>query len=139
MRSTLFRAPARHGHRRSRVARRSGRLSWWLIACFLLQPVLAYLTTPVLGHDVRGRTVTLCTLQGEVTVVVDMPLPTDGAGDKPCPALMLQALIGAAPLGAPPVMPIAVLAVTRASHGVLAAPPSTGRAAAYLSRAPPVV
>lgn len=124
----------------SRPTRRSPTLAWVLIAAFLLQPLLAYLATPVLGHGSDGRRVVVCTLKGQRLAEEDR-LRRDGAPDRPatdlCPAQQLYQLGGTTPI---PASAPTIAVVRRAT----AAPPAAAFVAyctptwtAYASRGPP--
>lgn len=124
-----------------RRARRRDRLPvvWLLITGFLLQPVLAYLVTPVLTHDVRGQQVVVCTLQGEKVVTIDLPPIVDSQEVEHCPAIKLYQMAGTVQASEPPAIPSAVLysvelldRTARHAHHVL-------HFSAYATRAPPVV
>jgi len=108
-----------------------------LIAGFLLQPVLAYLVTPVVTHDVNGQQVVICTLQGEKIVDVDLPPVADTEDVKHCAAIKLYQMAGTVQTSEPPTVPAVVLysvelleQTARHAHHVL-------HFSAYASRAPP--
>ena len=112
---------------------------WLLIVGFLLQPVLAYLVTPVLTHDVRGQQVVVCTLQGEKVVTIDLPPIVDSQEVEHCPAIKLYQMAGTVQASEPPAVPSAVLyavelldQTARHAHHAL-------HFSAYATRAPPVV
>lgn len=111
--------------------------TWLLIAAFLLQPVLAYLVTPVLTHDANGQLVVICTLQGEKIIDVDLP-PIDGTERvKHCAAIKLYQMAGSVQASEPPTVPAVVLysvelfeQTARHAHQLL-------HFSVYASRAPP--
>lgn len=132
--------------RRQPSRRAGGMVAWLLIAGYLMQPVLAYLVTPVVSHDSKGQTVVVCTLQGERQVIVDLPqiggapqdTDTNANGLDHCPALKLFQLAGTGqvvePLPAPPVMLYSVTVLdqtARLAHREL-------HFSAYSTRAPPM-
>lgn len=123
-----------------RLSRRVSTFTVWvLIAGFLLQPVLAYLVTPVLAHDAKGQQIVICTLKGAKSVRVDLPAIADQGGDaEHCSALKLYQMAGTAQLAEAPVLPPVVLysiavvdQTARHAHRAL-------HFSAYSTRAPPV-
>lgn len=64
-------------------------VTWVLIAGFLLQPVLAYLVTPIVTHDTKGQQVVICTLKGSKLVTLDIPQLADNDETEHCSALKL--------------------------------------------------
>jgi hypothetical protein len=137
----------RHDKKQSRPRQhgigRQAFVAWVLIAGFLLQPVLAYLVTPVLSHDAKGMTVVVCTLQGEKRVTLDLPSIVDQSiapeplGAEHCSALKLFQLSGTAQLPAP------LLAPSRTLYAVTILDQAADRShrslhfSAYSTRAPP--
>ena len=114
-------------------------VAWSLLVVFLLQPVLAYLATPLVTHDKDGQQVVICTLEGEKIVDLALPGPVEDHGADHCPALQLLQLVGSVQLPTPPAIPEALLyAVDAVDQTVTARSSSTGFSA-YSTRAPPVV
>ncbi|MCG6967449.1 MAG: hypothetical protein LJE59_13155 [Chromatiaceae bacterium] len=110
---------------------------WVLIVGFLLQPVLAYLVTPLVTHDGKGQQVVVCTLKGSKLVSLDLPQPADNTDTEHCAALKLYQMAGAAQISQPPAPPC----VSLYSIGLLdQAAGRTHRSlhfSAYSTRAPP--
>lgn len=75
--------PQGHGRSGSSI------ITWVLIAGFLLQPVLAYLVTPIVAHDTKGRQVVICTLKGSKLVTLEIPQLADNNETEHCSALKL--------------------------------------------------
>jgi hypothetical protein len=86
---------------------RSGRrvVAWVLIAGFLLQPVLAYLVTPILVHDGNDRQVVICTLKGTKRVTLELPQRADHDETEHCSALKLYQMANTTQVSEPPVSP----------------------------------
>lgn len=106
-----------------------------------MQPVLAYLVTPVLTHDVKGQQVVVCTLKGQQIVQLDLPPISDAAqadGSEHCSAIKLYQMAGSTQVSAPPVVPAVVL------YSVAVLDQTADHAhhrlhfSAYSTRAPPV-
>jgi hypothetical protein len=111
--------------------------TWLLVAGFLLQPVLAYLVTPLIAHDAAGQQVVVCTLEGQKLVTLDLPSAGEGQGSEHCSALKLFQMAGSAapssPLLPPDVGLYAIGPLDRnADHQHL-----TLHFSAYATRAPP--
>jgi len=113
-------------------------MAWVLVVAFLLQPVLAYLVTPLVTHDAEGMQVVICTLEGERIVDLALPAPADADDADPCSALQLFQLAGSVQISEPPTMPAAFLyavalldQTARHSHHRL-------HFSAYSTRAPPI-
>jgi hypothetical protein len=125
-------------HRPTSLPPPSRPVAWLLVACFLLQPVLAYLATPSVTQTSDGITVVVCTLHGEKTVRLDLPAPAQEPGADLCPALQLFQIAGTGVTGQPLRAPVLALF----SIGVVDAPAPVRHAlpvfAAYAPRAPPV-
>ena len=88
--------------------------AWLLIAGFLLQPVLAYLVTPVLTHDVKGQQVVVCTLKGERVVTLDIPQLAGEQETEHCAALKLYQMASSTQVSEPPMAPAGPLPVPAA-------------------------
>ena len=123
------------------VFRRSTRLTvvGLLLAIFLLQPVLAYLATPVLVHDAKGMSVVLCTLQGEKVVHVDIPGLADEAEVEHCPALKLYQIAGTLQIVEPPLPPMLVLQMLHLLDQTAEHAHHALHFSAYSTRAPPAL
>jgi hypothetical protein len=109
-----------------------------LIAGFFLQPVLAYLVTPLVAHDAKGRQVVVCTLKGTRLVTLDLPQLADNGDTEHCAALKLYQMASSVQVSEPPLpAPLSLYAVAlldqtaERSHRAL-------HFAAYSTRAPPV-
>ena len=113
--------------------------AWLLIAGFLLQPVLAYLVTPVLTHDVKGQQIVVCTLKGDKVVTLDIPQLAGDQQAEHCSALKLYQMAGTAQLAGPPVVPAVVLYAIRWTDQTADIPHHTLHFSAYPARAPPPV
>lgn len=118
-------------------------VTWVLIAGFLLQPVLAYLVTPMIGHDAQGRTVVLCTLKGEKLVTIDIPSAFDQSDDhqdtEHCSALKLFQMASTAQASPEfSAMPIVLYAIA-SLHQTADLPHRSLHFSAYSTRAPPIV
>lgn len=112
-------------------------VAWVLIAGFLMQPVLAYLVTPILTHDIDGRQIVICTLKGEKTISIDLP-QIAGEETEHCSALKLYQMASVAKISQPPAVPAVVLYAMQlvdqtARHGH-----HSLHFSAYSTRAPPI-
>jgi hypothetical protein len=74
--------------------------TWVLIAGFLLQPVLAYLVTPIVVHA-DGQQVVMCTLKGSKLVMIDLPHLADNDQTEHCSALKLYQMAGTSQISDP--------------------------------------
>lgn len=131
-----------NSHQRGGVVfRRSTRLTvvGMLLAIFLLQPILAYLATPVLVHDTKGMSVVLCTLQGEKVIHVDIPGLSDDDGSEHCPALKLYQIAGTLQIVEPPLAPMLVLQVLHLLDQTADHAHHALHFSAYSTRAPPAL
>jgi len=119
----------------------SGRtlVAWVLIAGFLLQPVLAYLVTPIVAHDGKGQQIVICTLKGSKLVTLELPALADNDGTEHCAALKLYQLAGAVQISEPPVCPALSLYSVEILDQTAAHQHRTLHFSAYSTRAPPVV
>jgi hypothetical protein len=111
--------------------------TWLLVAGFLLQPVLAYLVTPLIAHDAAGQQVVVCTLEGQKLVTLDLPSAGEGQGSEHCSALKLFQMAGSAAPSSPLLPPdVGLYAIgpldQNADH-----PHRTLHFSAYATRAPP--
>ena len=113
--------------------------SWVLIAGFLLQPVLAYLVTPIVAHDGAGRQVVVCTLKGSRLVTLDLPQLADNADTEHCSALKLYQMAGSAQISEAPLpVPVSLYVVARLDQTAERAH-RTLHFTAYSTRAPPSI
>ena len=80
-------------------------VAWALVAGFLLQPVLAYLVTPIVAHDAKGQQVVICTLKGSKLVTLELPQLADNEQTEHCSALKLYQMAGTAQVSEPPPIP----------------------------------
>ncbi|WP_125932049.1 hypothetical protein [Thiosocius teredinicola] len=106
-----------------------------------MQPILAYLVTPMVGHNTQGQTVIVCTLKGQKLVKIDLPSIIDTAAAEPdaehCSALKLFQMAGAARIS-PPFTPLPVHLYSVAVLDQTAdTPHRTLHFSAYATRAPP--
>lgn len=113
--------------------------AWLLIACFLLQPVLAYLVTPLVVQDTTGRSVVMCTLQGSKLVTLDLPPHTDEGDTGHCPALRLYQIASSVSVAQPPLPPTLELYVVAVLDQRAAQQHHPLYCSAYSTRAPPIV
>lgn len=126
------------GNRPTSLSPPSRPVAWLLVACFLLQPVLAYLATPSVTRTADGVMVVVCTLQGEKTVRLDLPSPAHEPGTDHCAALQLFQIAGTGVTG----QPLRAPALALFAIGVVDTPTPVRHAlpvfAAYAPRAPPL-
>jgi len=122
-----------------RIAAWSGReiVAWLLIAGFLMQPVLAYLVTPIVAHDAKGVTVVMCTLKGKKLVTLDIPLTADADAAEHCAALKLYQIASAAQVAEPPLTPAVSLYSVELLDQTAGHQHHSLHFSAYASRAPP--
>lgn len=114
-------------------------MAWVLVACFLFQPVLAYLATPSMVQTSDGITVVVCTLQGEKAVELDLPSPVHEPGSDHCPALQLFQIAGTGVTEHPLRTAALALVAIAVVHPSAASPHAPPFFAPYAPRAPPVV
>jgi hypothetical protein len=110
-----------------------------LVAGFLLQPLLAYLVTPLVAHDREGRQVVVCTLKGERLVTLDLPRGVDSEPVEHCSALKLFQMAGTAQLCAPPPAPAPLLYSNQILDQVAEHPRRSLHFSVYATRAPPAL
>jgi hypothetical protein len=110
-----------------------------LIATFLLQPVLTYLVTPVVAHDMQGQQIVICTLQGEKVVTLDIPGLAGGEDPDHCPALKLYQLASISQLSQPPAVPAIQLYAVALLHQTVSHAHHHLHFSAYSTRAPPAI
>ena len=113
--------------------------TWVLIAGFLMQPVLAYLVTPLVTHDVAGQQIVVCTLQGQKIVSIDLPQLADEQDVEHCSALKLYQMASSTQESEPPIAPTVSLYVVALLDQTADQPHRSLHFSAYSSRAPPVV
>lgn len=113
--------------------------AWILIAGFLLQPVLAYLVTPVVAHDQQGHQVVVCTLKGQKLVTVTLPQLADNEGTEHCSALKLYQMAGTASLPTPPLAPVVSLYAVTLVDQTAQRDHRSLHFSAYATRAPPAL
>lgn len=120
--------------------RQRGIVVWTLIAGFMLQPVLAYLVTPLVTQDFEGHQVVVCTLKGQKLVTLNLPKLDDGAAaSEHCSALKLFQMAGATQISEPPVVPaVSLLSVVLLDQTADQQHRSL-HFSAYSSRAPPAL
>ncbi len=114
-------------------------LTWVLIAGFLLQPVLAYLVTPIVAHDGKGRQVVVCTLQGSKLVTLELPPLADNDDTEHCAALKLYQIAGTAQVSQPPETPVLALYAVQLLEQIPVHQRHALHVSVYATRAPPVV
>ena len=109
------------------------------MAGFLLQPVLAYLVTPIVAHDAEGQQVVICTLKGSRLVTLELPPLADNEQTEHCSALKLYQMAGTAQVSEPPPIPqISLYSVELIEQTALHERRSL-HFSAYSTRAPPVI
>lgn len=113
--------------------------AWVLIAGFLLQPILAYLVTPIVVQDGKGHQVVVCTLKGQKVVTLDIPQLADNEGTEHCSALKLYQMASTAQLPAPLHSPVISLDLVAVVDQTADHQHRSLHFSAYASRAPPVV
>ena len=111
--------------------------SWVLVAGFLLQPVLAYLVTPIVMHDTGGQQVVVCTLQGSKVVTLDIPQLAENEQTEHCSALKLYQIAGTAQISQPPPIPVVSLYSIQALDQTAVHSHRSLHFSAYSTRAPP--
>jgi hypothetical protein len=126
-----------HQHRRPRTKRAI--VAWILIGGFLLQPVLAYLVTPIVTHDVKGLRVVVCTLKGSKAVTIELPHPSDNQGAEHCSALKLYQMASTAQVSVPAVAPAVTLYAIHLIDQTADRSHRSLHFSAYATRAPPAV
>lgn len=112
---------------------------WVLLAAFLLQPVLTYLATPLVTHDTQGQQIVICTLQGEKSVLLDLPGPDADDGAEHCPALKLYQIAGTLQIVEPPLPPMLVLQMLHLLDQTAEHAHHALHFSAYSTRAPPAL
>lgn len=113
--------------------------AWVLIAGFLLQPVLAYLVTPIVTHDGGGQQVVVCTLKGAKRVTLDLPQLADNADTEHCSALKLYQMASTAQVSQPPAPAAVSLYVIALLDRTLERADHALHFSVYSTRAPPAL
>jgi hypothetical protein len=121
----------------SRTGRRA--VAWVLIVGFLLQPVLAYLVTPILVHDGNDRQVVICTLEGIKRVKLELPQLADNGETEHCSALKLYQMASTAQVSEAPVSPAAYLYSVDLLQQTVGHQSRSLHFSAYSTRAPPQI
>ena len=135
MRSTANRSTAN-----ARCSRRQRAFTTWvLIAGFLLQPVLAYLVTPLVTHDQKGQQVVVCTLKGQKLVTLDIPQLADNEDSEHCAALKLYQMASATQISNPPLAPAVSLYSVEMLDQTTDHQHRSLHFSAYSTRAPPAL
>jgi hypothetical protein len=119
--------------------RRRAVTSWVLIAAFLLQPVLTYLVTPIVAHDMQGQQIVICTLQGERLVTLDIPELAGSEDTEHCPALKLYQIASISQLSEPPAVPAIQLYAVAFLEQTASLAHHALHFSAYSTRAPPAL
>ncbi len=129
------RSPDQHRSPRTKCAI----VAWILIGGFLLQPVLAYLVTPIVTQDGEGLRVVVCTLKGSKAVTIELPHPSDNQDTEHCSALKLFQMASAAQISVPPVAPAITLYAIHLIDQTVDRSHRSLHFSAYSTRAPPAV
>ena len=111
--------------------------AWVLIAGFLLQPVLAYLVTPIVAHDGKGQKVVICTLKGSKQVTIELPPLAENEETEHCSALKLYQIASAAQLATPLIPPAVRLYSVELLQQTATHHHRSLHFSAYSTRAPP--
>lgn len=111
--------------------------AWVLIAGFLLQPVLAYLVTPIISHDGKGQQVVICTLKGSKLVTIELPLLAENDETEHCSALKLYQIASTAQLPTPLIAPAVSLYSVELLQQTATHHHRSLHFSAYSTRAPP--
>jgi len=114
-------------------------VAWVLILAFLLQPVLAYLVTPIVAHDGKGQQVAICTLKGSKLITLDLPQLADNDETEHCSALKLYQIASTAQVSTPPMAPVASLYSVGLLEQTATHQHHSLHFSAYSTRAPPIV
>lgn len=128
----------------SRVSRQAGRrtgssiIAWVLIVGFLLQPVLAYLATPIVVHHGDGQQVVMCTLKGNKLITLELPQLADNEDTGHCSALKLYQMASTAQVSEPLVSPAVSLYSVELIQQTGAEQHRSLHFSAYSTRAPPL-
>ena len=111
--------------------------TWVLVVGFLLQPVLGYLVTPLVTHDLNGQQIVVCTLQGEKLVTVDIPQLAEHDNTEHCSALKLYQMAGNTQVSEPPAVADVTLYAVEVLDQTAQHQHRHLHFSAYASRAPP--
>jgi hypothetical protein len=134
MRAIDFRVDRRRFCRRSRQAI----TAWVLIAGFLMQPVLAYLVTPIVVQHGDGQQVVVCTLKGSRLVTLALPQLAENEQTEHCSALKLYQMANASQVSNPPIAPIVSLYLVDLLEQTADLQHRSLHFSAYSTRAPPI-
>jgi hypothetical protein len=129
---------SRNSNPRRRTRSQRAVAAWLLIAGFLLQPVLAYLVTPLVAHNGNGETIVVCTLKGAKLVTLELPPLTDNEDTEHCAALKLYQMAGSAAVSEPTPSPSVSLYSVGLLEQTAYRSHRTLHFSAYSTRAPPV-
>jgi hypothetical protein len=108
-----------------------------LLAVVLLQPLLAYLATPLVTKDGDGHQIAICTLEGIRLIKVDIPGLDLDPPPEHCSALQLVQLSGTTPVTEPPAAPAVVLFAVTLLDQTVRRDHHSLHFSAYSTRAPP--
>ena len=114
-------------------------VAWVLVAGFLLQPVLAYLVTPIVAHDTKGQQVVVCTLKGSRLITLELPQLADNEQTEHCSALKLYQMAGTTQVSEPPAVPQISLYSIGLIEQTAQHDHRSLHFSAYSTRAPPVI
>lgn len=126
-----------HCRRRALSPRAQRITTWVLVVGFLLQPVLGYLVTPLVTHDLNGQQIVVCTLQGEKLVTVDIPQLAEHDNTEHCSALKLYQMAGNTQVSEPPAVADVTLYAVEVLDQTAQHQHRHLHFSAYASRAPP--
>lgn len=113
--------------------------AWVLITGFLLQPILAYLVTPLIAHDAQGQQIVICTLKGQKILNVDIPQLAENEQTEHCAALKLYQVAGTTQVSQLPVVPVVSLYAVELLEQTAEHAHHSLHFSAYSTRAPPLV
>jgi len=110
-----------------------------LIVGFLLQPVLAYLVTPIVEHDAHGNQIVICTLKGQKLVTIDNLQLADNQDTEHCSALKLFQMANAVQVSEPGLAPQLTLYAVEYLDQTADHQHHSLHFSAYSTRAPPAI
>ncbi|MCB1798488.1 MAG: hypothetical protein KDI67_06360 [Gammaproteobacteria bacterium] len=113
--------------------------AWVLIVGFLLQPVLAYLVTPIVEHDAHGNQIVICTLKGQKLVTIDNLQLADNQDTEHCSALKLFQMANAVQVSEPGLAPQLTLYAVEYLDQTADHQHHSLHFSAYSTRAPPAI
>ena len=112
---------------------------WVLVGCFMLQPLLTYLATPMQLEGRDGLHTLVCTLEGSRDVVIDLPsINGEQEAADECPALKLLQIASSAQISLPQLSPPLSLYAIGVLDQTAHQPHHKLHFSAYSSRAPPL-